>query len=112
MTPHQKPLSQCKGRGLLGPQELIILQPTLLHTRGRAQLPGLDLLFGEMQRGCQELCSFHVQHQLLYPPGPETASTVLACKPTGQGPSQPTLTLLVHKGLMKGEGLTWKKVYF
>lgn len=40
----------------------------LLHTRGRAQLPGLDLLFGEMQRGCQELCSFHVQHQLLYPP--------------------------------------------
>lgn len=47
---------------------------TLFHSRGWAQLPGLDLSFGEMQGSCQQLCRLHVQHQLLYPPAPETGA--------------------------------------
>lgn len=41
---------------------------TLFHSHGWAQLPRLDLSFGEMQGSRQQLCCLHVQHQLLHPP--------------------------------------------
>lgn len=43
-------------------------QLTLFDGRGRIELGRLDLSFGQVQRGGQQLCGFHIQHQLLHLP--------------------------------------------
>lgn len=84
----QAAFPRVRGEGALSPRGSCQPRPrTLFDARGRAQLPGLDLLLGEMQRRRQQLRGLHVQHQLLHPPAPrrERAERRPASRSPGSG---------------------------